>query len=383
VGKEQKTLFDAYEGVTDSSEEETLVKMEITLEDDKQSQKLKKLFNSRMKAIQKLRQDLKGLEVIFRELSDLYHKEVRPEELRLNDRRILLMHALDKAFQKKSFTKSEKDFLLEEILGHRNMLLQDQQTYDLRAFDKYDAIVENEILQDDLNILNDFVEEITGVEGIDINDVLGDKKLSEEEFADKYFKDENPDNDDTTDEDIPMQPAHGMGKHTGDDFEAHFMKTYKQLAKRVHPDLEQDPVVKENKEALMKELAVAKDHKDLFQLISLKDKIDRIELGRNQWDERFLKQYVAYLLEEKKTLEVDIWKLKNYAGMKSWLYQNFYHRTQKGKQKKIDRYNEDCLDQLKQMEILMIDLKTVKGTKKYIRDVFAYQEAPDFFFFDD
>jgi hypothetical protein len=28
-------------------------------------------------------------------------------------------------------------------------------------------------------------------------------------------------------------------------------------------------------------------------------------------------------------------------------------------------------------------LKTVKGTKKYIRDVFAYQEAPDFFFFDD
>lgn len=85
---------------------------------------------------------------------------------------------------------------------------------------------------------------------------------------------------------------------------------YKQLAKALHPDLEQDPELKLEKETLMTKLTTAYDNNDLYTLLSLEmNWMSRSENGKTSGllssDEQ-LKIYNSLLKDQVEALEDDV-----------------------------------------------------------------------------
>lgn len=77
---------------------------------------------------------------------------------------------------------------------------------------------------------------------------------------------------------------------------------YKELAKQLHPDLEQDETEKERKHALMQQLTEARKHRDLYTLLRIKG-----ELGNNtqtaNWSLHQLKRYNKLLQDKLQQLQ--------------------------------------------------------------------------------
>lgn len=88
-------------------------------------------------------------------------------------------------------------------------------------------------------------------------------------------------------------------------------KIYKQLARTLHPDLELDPQLKLEKEALMKKLTVAYENQDLHALLSLEIKwMNYTSLNENiscrQTAEEQLNIYNTLLKDQVKSLEEEL-----------------------------------------------------------------------------
>ena len=210
--------------------------------------------------------------------------------------------------------------------------------------------------------------------------------MGPEEFAEKYREDFEKNN----------RGFQGNGKNkrkrtekirtTEDiDLNAHFMKTYKSIARKIHPDLEQDSEIRRQKEKLMQELTNAKDNRDLFMLLSIKLKVEMIENREITIDENHLKIYAEKLLEKKKELEQDIFVLKHHSGWNSWLYQNFYALHTSTTIKHMDNYKTGLEEETEQGLELGKAAQTVTGMKKYIREINPYEDdnifdAMEFFF---
>src|SRR5690606_34958548 len=156
------------------------------------------------------------------------------------------------------------------------------------------------------------------------------------------------------------------------------MKIYKNLAKKIHPDLEQNEEIRKQKEKLMQELAHAKDKKDLFQLISIKFKVDKIEENEEVIDENYLRLYADRLLEQKDELEMNLYLLKKQSGPNSWLYENFHAQHAKTTVKRMEKYKNDLEREIEKNVKLAKSMSTVTGMKQYIR---KKRELEDTFFY--
>lgn len=381
----QQSLFDDYEGVSPTQAVIPIVK--IMKNDDKATKKRKNMFNSRMRAIKKLREEIKNFDGIAAELNALYQQKVVAHENSVNEARLNLMEAIDKAYQKKSFSESERGYLRNEMMDHLNIFQREHADIDYSKFEKYFDEVSEGFMQDEftLELMKEMMKEATGAENVDPKDFVGENKLSEEELAEKYFsqKEEETSEEGSAEEaysDPAKEAPKGKknDKRVDDMLENNFSKKYKQLAKRIHPDLEPNDEIKKQKEELMTELALAKETKDLYQLISIQAKVDQIEFGENKIDEKYLEEINSYLMDQKKELESDLYMLKNHSGMNSFLYQTFYHHTSRGKVNKIAKYIEELNDKEEALIETAEQFKTVKSTKEWIRYGIDNEDIYDF-----
>jgi hypothetical protein len=78
---------------------------------------------------------------------------------------------------------------------------------------------------------------------------------------------------------------------------------YKELAKLIHPDLEQDEAIKYRKEQLMKELTAAKDKEDIHAMLFIKQKADVINKTGSSEKSYSLQLLKLYNNSMKKKLE--------------------------------------------------------------------------------
>lgn len=338
-------------------------------DDDPGLRRLKKNFNHRLKAIAKLKEEIEELPKVFGALNDQYNKIVQPTEERLLTGKLALIETIDDTYAKKSFSNRDRDYICSLMVEELNTISEMGYEYDT----KFERYFELDDLEDSKDLIEEMISEMMGID-IDVEDMIGKEKLSAEEFEEKYgekikeeaeaFEQEQNNN---------SRKQQNKKKNEGDepDYNLHFMKTYKSLAKKIHPDLEQDPVLRKEKEKLMQELAHAKDGRDLFQLIAIKLKIEKNEVVL---DETYLKFYAGQLLEQKKNLKQDIYILKNQSGVNSWLYQKFHARHRKTTMKRFATYRDSLENEIEQCEQFTQSIKTVKGMKQYIRDI---QEVED------
>jgi hypothetical protein len=151
-----------------------------------------------------------------------------------------------------------------------------------------------------------------------------------------------------------------------------FSSLYKALSKRVHPDLEQDPVKKMEREELMKRLIASKDSGDLFALLSIEFALNQSEnKGTSILDVETIKRFNNILLEQREKLKGDIFIIQRYNPETAHFYQNFYNPTKKKIQKNIDDYVQSLYLESIEVEEFIEDLQTIAGTKEFL----DYREA--------
>jgi hypothetical protein len=347
----QASLFDTYESANVSvSSSNTPIHIKISDKDDTEMLKLKKAFNKGLSQIEKIRRELEAFDINMQKLSDRYHTEIDPMMMELHKVQIQAIEILDAAYQKKSYTLTEKEVLHEHILKEINHLVDAGGTVP-EKFNSYLAIPDEA-----KGLLADMVKEKYGFD-VDPDDLAGETKLNFEDFQAKYQKffiqDEDQDDKKMDTEFV--------------DLREHFMKMYKSLAKRIHPDLERNETVRLQKEQLMQELTAAKENEDLFALLTLRQKIDRIEKTESDLDENFLALYLKKIKSELKALDNKLLNKKHSSGKDSFLYNRYYAKSEKVQSKNFVMHQLQLKDEIDEYEDWVLSFKTVKSTKEYIQ----------------
>lgn len=381
----QINLFDTYEGTQLSSSSNIVKSFNVKANpgDDPGLRKLKHDFNHRLKAIAKLKDDIEKLPKVFALLNEKFNKIIKPTEEDLVNAKLELIETIDSAFKKKSFSKSEREDIHSFMLHELNNILEMGYEYDEKYQEYFEKGMPGDMPEEAEEFFQEIVNNMMGMD-VDIEDIIGEERLSPEAFEKKYGKEMN-EKANAFEEEQKNKKKQPKNRKIGNeevhtaDLNLHFMKTYKNIAKKIHPDLEQNAAIREEKQKLMQELANAKDNKDLFQLISIKLKVEKIENEEVVFDEAYLKLYAERLLEQKKDLETDIFVMKKQSGLNSWLYQNFHAPHPKTTMKRLEAFREKLLVEIYHCTELNKSLKTVKGMKEHIR---TEREVDDSMFYD-
>lgn len=167
-----------------------------------------------------------------------------------------------------------------------------------------------------------------------------------------------------------------VNKEKADQFKnTDFGKLYKNLAKKVHPDLEQDPELKKVKEELMKELVLAGENEDLFLLLKINEKFKN-ETGEEGVLEGFSEKDLIPVLEYQiNDLKVKV-EFETEMNPDSWFYDEFFDEK-KGEinHKKIEQAKYEILNDSERIKEETIELKNKAVFKRKIKATIERHEA--------
>jgi hypothetical protein len=385
-----------FEEVNDAPKEALSVVPQLPNE---QTDKNIKWFNQRLKDIERLKNEkeklLEEIEAIKKQVAKSSKHAV--EQL-VAANKLLVEKALTRLDSKSLAVKYKME--LNELINETCNELEFRYHQDMRA-QRSAALAK--LPNKERKEVRDMFAKILGVDSsFEIEDFY---KLSEAEMKKKYgddiFEKINKsansflDSDIFGDDDEPEEPENKTKKQrereaaqeeleklTNKDFST----LYKALSKRVHPDLEQDPLKKMEREELMKRLIAAKDTGDLFTLLSIEFELNQADgKGVSSLELDKIKRFNKLLLEQREKLKGDIYLIQRFESETAFFYQNFYDKTQKVIQRKIGEYVEslhlDCVEIREMIE----DLGTIQGTKELMDYRFAAAEVELFndFFTDD
>lgn len=161
-------------------------------------------------------------------------------------------------------------------------------------------------------------------------------------------------------------------------------KIYKQLAKALHPDLERDPLVKAEKEGLMKKLTTAYENQDLHTLLSLEIKwMNRATSNEDenpvQETEEKLKLYNMILRDQVEALCIELdclWENPKYFDMR-WILKQHLGWHMSSVVERLKEAEKKFLNDIKLYSSSIRDLKegsNFKGLKQVLKD---FSSEPD------
>lgn len=282
-----------------------------------------KTFRSLKKKIEILQGKLKKVHQELDECMRFYLTQIHPEKEALKSAMKEFVKLLYSHYKKpKAYSKSEKKVLKEVMLGKLD------QVFDPTSFSTTDpeicAIIQDldEISYDEIasNVkanLKGSMEEMCKDRGVDIDLSFIDFLDDESEIFRKVFEAMHAAHPDQ-DCELPKRPKTKRQKALELKEQAlHELKKkglngiYKQLAKAIHPDLEQDVEKKAEKEQLMKRLTNAYENQDMHELLLLEMEL----AGRSDSDQKTeqkaesdeqLKLYNAILKKQVESLQESI-----------------------------------------------------------------------------
>jgi len=307
--------------------------------------KQQQTFNRLVKKIEKLRLELERTVDDLDGKLNYYGKNIHPLEKVLTENRkeavkLLFPFYTDKKLLSKPQKKILKQFLsmqLEEIFSI-DMNKPDEELEEI--FQKINGISSEEAATGEFEKLKDEMESMFESAGFDINLKDLDKHMSPEELMAKMKNLEN----EFIKQQENISSNKALRKKTAKQLEKeekerqleearnkNISSIYKQLAKALHPDLEQDEIIKLEKEALMKRLTVAYNNNDLHSMLSLEmEWIHKEELNTDKLSNEKLTIYNRVLKEQVQDLEEQKFKLMEHPRFQPLMrYTNFFssHRN--------------------------------------------------------
>jgi len=237
-------------------------------------------FNSRVKKIEKLQADLEKKTQSLQQKLDFYGKHIYPLEQRQIALHKELTRYLYKYFRQNGlFSKNEKAILSDVISMHLQNILQLDEREPDDEFKEIFKAVENidydEAAQAEIEEMKQEMQSLFASRGMDFNMDDMHQKMTEEEVMKKMQELESQLRQQAErNKRPPGKTKKQLAKEAKEkELEAARTKSihsiYKQLVKIFHPDLEQDPVLKLEKEELMKKLTTSYKSGDLHTLLYL------------------------------------------------------------------------------------------------------------------
>lgn len=145
-------------------------------------------------------------------------------------------------------------------------------------------------------------------------------------------------------------------------------KIYRQIARVVHPDREQDPLKKEEKHRLMQQLVKARNEGDVVALVTMYGEL--VPDGDISLDSDALK-HVAHLLSMRlRMLNNTHRDIFNGQGFKTCVWKQFSASGKKKTREKMTLYIRDVHKGIKQMEKDIQHLSTPRKVVTFIHSVF-------------
>lgn len=311
--------------------------------------KLQQTFNRQVKKLESLQKTLKKSELEMEEALRFYHTIIRPIEREINLKlaeSIKLFYSFKKNPGKLS--KDEQDLLHGLINGTISRLcsspIPNSLDSEIQAIiEELDGINFQEESAKELSKLKNEIIQNAEIEGltVDLSDIsVNDSqeeimvKLATALHEARANKAEEAPATASTEKKTKRQLEKEKKAHGLAEIQKKGLSTiYKQLAKALHPDLETDPAVKVEKEALMKRLTTAYEQNDLHTLLSLEIEWMNHPQHNGEGDrnlpEEQLKIYNAILKDQVDELKVEIERVSihpKYFDMQHIL-QGFWYDT--------------------------------------------------------
>ncbi len=339
--------------------------------------KSKATFNRLRKSIEKLENELNTVNRSLDECLSIYQRNVQPSERELgNVFKEIVKHLYENYKNDKRLKKKEKETLKNIVLDKIQNIIE------LGSFNMSEDTVIKEIVEDLENVNFDEIKLAK------IND-LKDEMI--EKFHDEGIDiDLSSFSDEDNQEDIMRKFAEAFARaqeNAGDEFEEKpkskkqldleekekklealqkqgLSGIYKQLAKVLHPDLEQDLNLKKDKEKLMKKLTTAYDNKDLHTLLQLELEWMSGNSAKKEQTEDQLKIFNALLKQQVNELKSEIdmaFENPKYQSIQRYLYGSTYETIFK-----LTIFNDRLKNDINEFKK---ELKMLKSGDRTVREI--------------
>jgi hypothetical protein len=278
--------------------------------------KLQKDFNTHIKRINTLKEQIELVKKQLSEIQARVQKELVPLEQEECNARIEYVKALIQGYEApKGLSKRDKDDLLEAILGELLDMTENFDRTDLiELYNQYNY--DGKSYEDDMKEAQahtQFKDFASQVFGLDLETHAEDEEMDdferlhrmkaqiEEQMREQQWQeDQRKQNRKKTAKQIAKEQAM---KEEAAMLNKNTRVIYTELAKEIHPDLETDETQKAWKTELMQKITDAYNREDLYELLRLQLEYQNSTQAIDTLPEERLKMYVKVLKEQVKTLQ--------------------------------------------------------------------------------
>jgi len=404
--KKQYSLFEDLphqEKTNSSSKSEEPVKLnglKLSKNDTKKESKLKKLISYRLKRIKELNSLYEKDKASVQKIKDLYQENLSSDIENYCEVLQKYNEKLIKRYGQKSFANYQRsllEYLIEEnfdeiyskgqmneetnkLIDTYNNLKQKYNGYNDVNLEEEDVDWDDEDFDDD-EFFNDnddqFAKQL-------IKQMLNDIGL---EVDDEFFDDLNPNDPNfedkfqerlfeyTENQKNTEKAEKNRNKVITTDKE--FTKLYKSLVKKIHPDLTTDETERQRREVLMKELSLAWEERDYYQLLLLQAEIEPEFNGGMALNKNHLQQIADHLFEKMNEIESQRFVFKRNPDNEFYL-KNFFSRSERKILLHIENYKQKLKKEKQDITKNFQKLKNQNTTKAFLKEVDDMLEEEDY-----
>lgn len=277
----------------------------ITQSAAKPLSKLQQQFNKKVKQIENLKKDIATKEELLITIRKRIEKELSPISKQVIENRVDFVKLLDEAYALSFFRKREKQKLAEYITDLAFDLIDRFGRSDLLPLhDKYADLSFEETIAQEEEEEKAFTEQIFGkIFGIEID--LDNPESIEEQLEREMEQREQEKQTRQKGRKTKAQLAkEEKAKAELSNISKASRRVYTDLAKQLHPDVEQDPTVRTWKEEAMKRVTQAYQHDDFFELLHLQAEfMQEKSANLKELPEDQLKYYIKILQDQIRELQ--------------------------------------------------------------------------------
>ena len=351
-------------------------------------------FNKLIKKIEKLRVELKTTSDDLDKQLAYYGKEIHPLETKANEKRKGILRIVFPQLQRNKKIKGEEKKTLKRFIISflKDIFSNDANPPEQDLKDIFKAVhgeSYEEVAEDEFEMMKDEMQNMFRENGFEFD--LGGlnknmsaaeiaakmKELSDEMKEQEEEKEVNKSNRKKTAKQLEKE---AKTKQIEEVRNKNIKSIYKQLVKALHPDLEQDELVKAKKERLMQRLTVAYENNDLHEMLSLE--IEFINKEENNIDTLTTDKLAIYnqvLKEQIQALEIQkVMLMQHPKFLPLMKYESFFRKNyfelKEGKEK-LDLMISSMEDSLKKLK--------GKSVLAEIRQILQHFEMSEWSIFDD
>jgi len=381
----QTSLFDKFDTIATAPKHEPANGLIISPQKQKPLNKQQQAFNRLVKRIEKLRQELAKTSADLDEKLNYYGKHIHPLEQELITMRKEAVKLLFSFYtDKKPLSKLQKETLkyflslqIKEILS-LDINKPDEELE--RIFKSINGVSFEDESNRQFEMMKDEMEEMFEGLGFDIDLEGINKDMSQEEIMAKLKSLEEEFNKQQENEGFQKPPRKKTAKQLEKEEKERQLEEarnknissiYRQLAKALHPDLEQDEEMKMQKELLMKRLTIAYKNNDLHSMLGLEmEWIHNEEQNTDNLSNEKLAIYNQVLKEQAQDLEEQKNALMNHPRFLPLLrYSGFFFGAESVNLPKEKRQLEETLRSIKTSISNLKGKEALKEVKEIIREI--------------